>query len=175
VLTRYPGTTLDRAIVHRSWGLFDEGKWYGSRFRFSVLLRAKNLLAGMLQHYALMALQIMMILPPGRWALSKFLNKPGEGSSKEESKEFGVRLKAIGTSESGRKFTAAMSLKGSVYHWTGVFVAEGALEILKGSGGKAIKEGGVVTSACLEDGYVERLEKAGMSVTIQELPEPARL
>lgn len=175
VLISWPGTAVDRAIVHRSWGLFDEGKWYGSRFRFSALLRSRNALTGALQRLALVALQLLLLLPPGRWLLRKFLNKPGEGSSRDESEEFGARFKAVATSESGKRVTAGIELPNCVYYWTGVFVSEAALEILKGTGGKAVREGGVVTSACLEEGYVERLEKAGLSVAIHELPEAAKL
>jgi short subunit dehydrogenase-like uncharacterized protein len=127
------------------------------------------------QHYSLVGLQLLMILPPGRWLLSKVLNKPGEGADREVSASYFAKFKAIATSESGRRVTARVDLMNSVYYFTGLFVAEAALEIVKGSGGRAVREGGVMTSACLEDGYVDRLEKAGLKLVCQELPEIAKL
>jgi short subunit dehydrogenase-like uncharacterized protein len=160
LLIQWPATSIDRAIVHRSWGLFDGGEWYGKDFRFAALLRAQNAFAGALQHYGLTLLQILMLLPPGRWLLRKWLSEPGQGPDRDDSKNFFMKLKAIATTESGRRVVATMDMMDCMYYFTGVFVAEAALTILSGKGGKAVREGGVVTSACLEGGYVDRLSKA---------------
>jgi len=163
--------------VHRSWGLFDGGKWYGKDFRFAALLRARNAITGTMQHYGLTMLQILMLLPPGRWLLSKWLNAPGQGPEREESKNFFMKFKAVATTEMGRRVAATMDMMDCVYYFTGVFVSEGALTILSGKGGKAVREGGVVTSACLEDGYVDRLsnvERLKFAV-VGELDDRAKL
>lgn len=175
VLTTYPGTIMDRSIVHRSWGLFNAGAYYGKKFKFTALLKAKNTFAGTLQHYALTGLSILMMLPPGRWLLRKFVEAPGSGPGREASSKFFCKIKGVATTESGRRLAATLELKNSLYYYTGLFVTEAALEILRGSGGKAVRDGGVVTSATLEDGYVDRLEKAGVSVKIEELPDRAKL
>lgn len=56
----------DRAIVHRSWGLFDNGKLYGSKFRFAEHMRVKNVLVGVLLNLAIAMGMVLLSLPPVR-------------------------------------------------------------------------------------------------------------
>jgi hypothetical protein len=172
IVGNWPGTMMDRAIVHRSWGLFDSGSWYGDKFRFTQLLAAKSTLAGAMRSYGLLFLQIVMLFAPGRWALKKLVYEPGQGPTREEAKKYFLKMKAIGTTESGKRIVAKMDLDGCLYHFTGVFVAEAALEILRGGDNLARKHAGFVTSACLEGGYVDRLSKApGIRILVEDLPE----
>jgi hypothetical protein len=170
-LTSWPGSALDRSIVHRSWGLFGgpEGI-YGKGFRFELLLRAKTAIAAILQAQVFNLLGVLLLLPPGRWILRKMVHPPGEGASREESNKFFMKYKAIATSDSGKRVGGKLNLMNSAYWFTAVFVATAALEILRGNGkSRALKEGGVVTSAMLEQGYVDRLEKVGAKFEIEPL------
>jgi short subunit dehydrogenase-like uncharacterized protein len=172
IVGNWPGTMMDRAIVHRSWGLFDAGSWYGQKFRFTQLLGSKSTMAGAIMSYGMMILQLVMLFPPGRWALSKLAYEPGNGPTREDAKKFYLKMKALATTESGRRLIAKMDLDGCLYHFTGVFVAEAALELLKGGENLATKQKGFVTSACLESGYVDRLLKApGVRITVEELAD----
>jgi len=168
-LTNWPGNSIDRAIVHRSWALFDDGELYGKSFHFAQLLKARNALQAVVQAMVMRSLPILLALPPGRWLLRKMVPSPGDGPSREQTNKMSARYKALAITESGKKITGELVLKGSMYYWTGVFVAEAALELLRGSGGKAKRECGVMTPSTLEAGYIERLAKAGFNVQVKAL------
>jgi hypothetical protein len=170
-LTTWPGAPLDRAIVHRSWGLFGgPDGLYGSKFRFELLFRARNALLAIVQAFSINLFGILMLVPPGRWLLSHALHKAGEGADRESAATHFIKYKAIATSESGKRVSGSLNLMNSAYYFTGVFVVSAALEILRGDGtSKAVREGGVVTSATLEEGYRDRLEKVGAKVVLAKL------
>src|ERR1700712_5487339 len=44
ILCDAPQSSIDAATVYRSWGLFEEGKYYGPNFRFAEYIRAKSAL-----------------------------------------------------------------------------------------------------------------------------------
>lgn len=73
----------DVPIVHRSWGLFDGGRYYGPNFRVSAYQRTRNALTGLGFHLGLIAAFTALIIPPVRWLLKYFVYEPGQGPSKE--------------------------------------------------------------------------------------------
>jgi short subunit dehydrogenase-like uncharacterized protein len=170
-LTTWPGAPLDRAIVHRSWGLFGgPDGLYGGRFRFELLCRARNAVLAVAQAFSINMLGLLFLFPPGRWLLARALHKAGDGADRGTAAGYFIKYKALATSDSGRQVMGRLDLMKSPYYFTGVFVGTAALEILRGDGkSKAMREGGVVTSATLEDGYRERLEKVGAKVEIARL------
>lgn len=70
---------LDRAIVGRSWGLFDSGRYYGDHFSFTEKLRARNTLIATLTHFAMVLAALSILLSPIRALLKKLVYQPGEG------------------------------------------------------------------------------------------------
>lgn len=168
-LTDWPGNSMDTGIVNRSWYLYDGGNYYGKNFHFSVLLKARNAFTATLQAVLMRTLPIVIALPPGRWLLRKLVPEPGGGPTREETKKMTARWKALATTDSGKKITAEVTAKGSLYHWTGVFVAEAALELLRGKGGLAKEKGGFLTPSTLGDGYVERLREAGFDIQVKSV------
>jgi len=75
--------TTDTTLVHRSWSLYDGGKFYGPNFYISPYSRAGSLLKGVLMHFALIFGFMALMLPPVRWLLQRFVYQPGEGPTKE--------------------------------------------------------------------------------------------
>ena len=73
----------DIPIVHRSWGLYDDGKFYGKNFRLSAYSTASNALFGFAFHVTLASVFTAFILPPVRWILKQFVYQPGDGPTKE--------------------------------------------------------------------------------------------
>jgi short subunit dehydrogenase-like uncharacterized protein len=73
----------DIPIVHRTWGFYDDGKFYGKNFRLSTYMTASNALTGFAFHIALAAGFTTLILPPVRWLLKQFVYQPGDGPTKE--------------------------------------------------------------------------------------------
>jgi hypothetical protein len=56
----------NRSIVHRSWGLIDGGKFYGTQFRYSEYMRVRNTFIAVLVNLALGAVVFLLALPPVR-------------------------------------------------------------------------------------------------------------
>lgn len=79
-LTSSPLGPGDTVLVHRSWGLLDDGLLYGSKFFFSSHLRAKNAFTAAAFHIGLFAfLAILALLPPARFVMKQLAPKSGEG------------------------------------------------------------------------------------------------
>ena len=73
----------DIPIVHRSWGLYDEGRYYGENFHLSTYMTARNSLTGFAWHVGLTSAFLSLVLPPTRWLLRRFVYEPGDGPTKE--------------------------------------------------------------------------------------------
>ena len=81
-------------------------------------------------------------------------------------------LTAIGTADSpnGERAIATFKIKGSLYYFTGLAMAEAAMVILRSENYEAKKSGGgFMTPATLGDEYVERLEKVNVEVNVRML------
>ncbi|KAJ9665764.1 hypothetical protein H2201_004072 [Coniosporium apollinis] len=174
VLTDNPQAAPDTTIVHRSWGLYDGGRYYGPRFRFSAWMRARNAFTGVLWHFALSIGMTLLVLPPVRWLLKKLVFQPGDGPSKEASKHDYLEYRAIGVAdeEQGRRAGAEFKYQGNGYYLTGLLMAEAAMVILRGGENQARKMGGgIVTPATLGEEYVERLLGAKVGISARLIDE----
>lgn len=166
ILTTSPQAGSDIGIVYRSWALFDNGEWYGKNFTFNEFFRAPSALIGALIHYVLSFGMVALYFAPVRWLLKKLAYEPGQGQTKEEVAKNEMRYKCIATADGPEK-KRAMSKFGFVgggYYMTGILVVEAAMTVLRGKDNLAKKLGGMVTPACLEMEYVERLKKAGIQI-----------
>lgn len=83
LLTDSISGATDAPIVLRSWSLYDGGRYYGPKFQFSAYMRAKNQLQGLIIHLALAIGALVLIFPPARWLLKRFVYQPGDGPTKE--------------------------------------------------------------------------------------------
>ena len=73
----------DIPIVHRTWGLYEGGEFYGPNFRLDAYMRARNALTAFGFHVLLISGFLALALPPVRWLLKKFVYEPGSGPTKE--------------------------------------------------------------------------------------------
>jgi hypothetical protein len=81
-LTSNPLGPGDVSIVHRSWGLFDEGYLYGKNFVYRAHMRARNALTAVLFHVGLsLTMGLLALVPPLRLVARKFVTQPGDGPS----------------------------------------------------------------------------------------------
>jgi hypothetical protein len=166
ILTDSPQSGSDIGIVYRSWALFSNGSWYGPNFTFNEWLRVPSALMGSIFHYIMAFGMVGLYFAPFRWLLKKFVYQPGQGPTKEEFANNIMRYKCIATSDSAEKKRAVSSFEytGGGYYMTGILVVEAAITVLRGKENLAMKLGGMVTPACLEMEYVERLRKAGIKI-----------
>ncbi|KAF2804023.1 uncharacterized protein BDZ99DRAFT_426225 [Mytilinidion resinicola] len=180
LLTTGPMAGLDTAIVHRSWGLFEQSSAardnpdlsYGPRFRFTEYMRTRNTLVGALISGGFTAFGALLAFPPSRWIIGPLLTHfvlpaPGEGPTEDSTKDDFLHYRAIGVADSKGKerAVAEWEVHTGAYAVTGLTLAEAAMVILKGDlasteAGKM--GGGLLTPATLGDQYVERLKAAGV-------------
>lgn len=179
---------MDAALVFRTWGLTKQEPslqkyFYGPNFTYQEFMKTRNILTGIISHYGLVIGATLLLLPPVRALMRKFIFEPGEGPDKDEAKKDRIEFRAVAKPDvdSGTKKQAfgKLSYTGSMYYrkqfllnsmyrfWfltdnvvTAVLLAQGASTILQDDTVKLT--GGVYTPACLGQGYVDRLEDAGV-------------
>ncbi|KAK6420697.1 hypothetical protein LTR95_016912 [Oleoguttula sp. CCFEE 5521] len=176
--------SVDIPIVHRSWSLYDGGKLYGDKFHFTPYMRASGMLQGLAVHFAMGFGLLALLLPPVRWLLQKYVTQPGSGATKEyaaliiclkeTAKDF-VEWRAIATADSAdptapKRASARWHFNGSLYHMTGILVAEAALAIARDETPAHGMGGGVLTPATLGGKYLDRMKVAGVTVEVATMP-----
>lgn len=161
----------DVPIIHRSWGLYNEGKSYGPNFYFSAYNRTRNSLTGFGAHIALNAMLVALALPPVRWIMSKFVYAPGEGPSKEQVKNEYVEWRTIANADGAdsKRAYGRMRWDGSMYHLTGALLAEAAVTISREKTYAHELGGGMLTPATLGERYLERMKKIGLKTEFRML------
>jgi len=169
ILTNSPQAGSDVGIVHRSWGLFSDGEWYGKKFSFSEFMRVKSGFMGTIVHYIFGFVMIGLYFRPFRWLMKKMVYQPGQGPTKEETKSNRLSYRCIATADdaSRKRAVSTFDYTGGGYYMTGILVAEAAMVVLRGSENLGKKLGGMVTPACLEMEYVDRLRKAGIKIEVE--------
>ncbi|EMC98907.1 hypothetical protein BAUCODRAFT_103474 [Baudoinia panamericana UAMH 10762] len=165
----------DTPIVHRSWGLHDKGKLYGSKFQFNAYQRIGNALYGFGIHLAMALGLLALAVPPVRWLLMLFVYQPGEGPSKEASKHDCIEWRAIAYADTSdpndpRRAMCRMRFEGSMYALTGICVAEAAITIARDKTLAHQLGGGFLTPATLGAPYLDRLKKAGVKTEVRMMP-----
>ena len=170
-LTTSVAGSTDRAIVHRSWGLINDGRTYGSNFQFYEYMAVRNKLIGVAVHLAIAVGMAAIALSPVRWLLRKIVYAPGQGPSKAVTNLEHIEYRAIATADlsgqqSSRAF-ARMRWNGGIYHLTGVLLAEAAMVILREEATARTLGGGLLTPATLGQPFVERLRRAGLLIEVE--------
>ncbi|OTB17708.1 hypothetical protein K445DRAFT_56367 [Daldinia sp. EC12] len=159
------------AVVHRTWGLFKKEPslqkyFYGPNFTYREFIRAKSYLGGMAMHYGIVVSGLLLVLfPPIRKLVRKFVYQPGEGTSKEAQKKECIEFRGVATPDIqpsiGKQAWCKAEFNGGLYYLTGVFASQAACTILQDD---LDLPGGIYTPACLGQGYIDRLNKAGFKM-----------
>ena len=166
----------NEAIVHRSSGLAP--LFYGFNFTYEEYMAVASPARGMLIHFFLAFMTIMLAIPPIR-AIAKMLApySPGAGPEKLASENDVFELRAVAVAEQlsrvPRKAMATIKYEGSLYALTGLLLAEAAATLLDVKAEEEVRakhgKGGFLTPSCLGDRYVERCEKGGMKVEVRQI------
>ena len=175
-LTTSISAAPNTAVVQRSWGLFDGGKLYGSKFQYNEYMRVRNSVVGIATHFALVFAGLALMFPPVRWLAKKFLYAPGEGPEKEATRREYLELHAIATADqdmlSPRRAFAKLRWDGSLYHFTGICLAEAAMVLLNDEKLVQRLDGGLLTPATLGQNFIDRMKHAGLVFEVEMMPEP---
>lgn len=164
-LTSWPMGAANAAIVQRSWGLIDSGKYYGPKFTYDEYASVSNRALGVVVNVALAGLVVLLALPPVRWLAKRLVTQPGQGPTREAAQKEGFEFRCVADADdgSGRRVMGKMVWKGGIYGVTAVYMMEAAASILRDDTEAAKKlNGGILTPACLGVAYADRLRKAGL-------------
>ncbi|OOF98382.1 hypothetical protein ASPCADRAFT_205617 [Aspergillus carbonarius ITEM 5010] len=169
-LTTSPSGLADITIVHRSSTLMPE--FYGPRFYFRQFLRARNAITGILFHFAFLIAITLLILPPVRTLVRKFVYSPGTGPRLEDSVNDHVEYRAVATADQDtskpKRVLGKLRYQGTMYAFTGMSLAEAAMVILENEEKvKKVSRSGIVTTATLGQEFLDRWEKVGCHVETQ--------
>ena len=156
----------NRAIVERSWGLFDRGNFYGQSFQYREYMSVRNAFVGTVVHIAITIGMTSLAFPPLRWLLKKIVTAPGGGPAQEATKNDFLEVRAIATADQDgprpQRAFARLTWKGSIYQLSAVFLAEAALVMLREDTMAEKLGGGLLTPATLGQPFVDRLRNAGV-------------
>ena len=163
------------AVVQRSWGLLDGGKYYGSNFQFYEFMTVRNFWVGALFHIALVIGALALALPPVRWLIKKLVYAPGQGAAREATTKDSIEYRAVATADQGsgkpRRAFGRLRYEGGIYYLTGVFLAEAAMVLLEDKNLVEKLGGGLLTPATLGQHFIDRMTRVGMVLETQMLPD----
>jgi len=83
ILTTSLQASVDRTQVYRTWGLLDDGNYYGNTFRFRPFMTARGIISGFLIHLAITIAVFCLIFPTIRALVRKLIYGPGDGPTLE--------------------------------------------------------------------------------------------
>jgi hypothetical protein len=188
-LTFNPSAMADRAVVMRTWSLFQryggENEHYGERFSFSGYTRVNSLLQGWLSFLGTsVALLFVVVFPPFRWLLSWLAPARGIGPQVSDNEKHFVEWRAVAKADeenegNWNRTTGLMRIDIDVFSCSALLVSEAALSLVgqlaaarseKGVPSLSMRlGGGVLTPASLGWDYVERLKNAGLRTHVELL------
>ncbi|KAI9803254.1 MAG: hypothetical protein M1825_002045 [Sarcosagium campestre] len=161
---------VNRAMVHRSWGLLGSGHIYGPKFHFSEYMKVRNTLLGIIVHFAIGIGLLALAFPPVRWLLRKVIYAPGTGPTKKQTSKELLEFRAVAiadqdVSSPGRAY-ARVRYEGGMYYLTGILVTEAAMVILRGPDDIVARKlgGGLLTPATLGQPFIDGLAKASFGI-----------
>ena len=174
-LTTSITAAANTSVVQRSWGLLDDGRLYGSRFQYNEYMRVRNPVVGIAMHFALAFAGMALIFPPVRWLAKKFVYAPGEGADREARRHEYLEYRAVATADQDRlnprRAFAKLRWDGSLYHFTGVLLAEAAMVLLNDDKLVRRLDGGLLTPATLGQPFIDRMRNAGLVFEAEMVPD----
>ncbi|KAJ7750095.1 Saccharopine dehydrogenase-domain-containing protein [Mycena maculata] len=169
----------NRAIVQRSWGLFEAAAAqdptqlrYGPAFKYDEFLITGGVARALFVTLGITIAFGALSISPMRWLLKKVLPKPGEGPSEEAQRKGFIEVTNLTTAAASPSRPSPIQVKTVMsgqgdpgYSLTAVFLAEAALSIVLATPGALPalgRIGGVLTPAtALGDVFVDRLAASG--------------
>ncbi|KAI1074109.1 hypothetical protein F5B20DRAFT_574351 [Whalleya microplaca] len=109
------------AIVQRSWGLFKEEpslqkEFYGPNFTYREYMKPRHFASGIAMHYSLIVGgMLLMFCSPFRKIVRRYVYKPGEGPSREDSAKDYIEFRGVATPDVEPKSDKQVACK-AYYH-----------------------------------------------------------
>jgi short subunit dehydrogenase-like uncharacterized protein len=167
-------SNTNELIVQRTWGLLDDGKYYGGKFTFHEYQWVGSKLAGFAVHLAITFGLLALTFSPFRWLLKQLVYSPGQGAPKESHKDELLEIRAVAVADQDiprpQKVLSRFRWDGGIYYLTGLLLAEAAMVILRDDTLAEELGGGILTPAMLGQPYIDRLKDAGVTVEAELIP-----
>ncbi|KAF8248242.1 hypothetical protein K440DRAFT_583674 [Wilcoxina mikolae CBS 423.85] len=171
ILTSWIGSTGDRSIVFRSWGLIEEGKFYGEKFSWKEYRRVSNYVSAFSLFILMNIAIIVPLISPLRWLARKILHPgKGEGPSDESRRNHRVEWRGVATvdddSDTPRKAFVRVQSTVDPYNLTALCMVQVANSILFNKSTLAAElGGGILTPATVASTELfELLERGGLMI-----------
>lgn len=170
VTNSFVGRT-NAAIVSRSWGLLDKGSYYGPKFNYKEYITVRNALVGVIVNLTFVLGAVLLAFRPVRWLLQRLVYAPGEGESRENTRNEFVEFRAIATADEEtlhpRRASARFLWKGGHYYLAGILLAEAAMVILRDREPGEQSTGGILTPATLKQPFIDRMRRSGIVLDLE--------
>ena len=165
----------NESIVQRSWGLQDNGRFYGRKFSYAEYQPTGNRATGVATHFFILFFLLALAAKPIRWLVKQFVFAPGQGPTKESTKKELVEFRTIATADQNGSVTkrafGRFRYDGGMYYLTGLLLAEAAMVLLLDDGLTKKLRGGLLTPAMLGQPFIDRLRNAGVIFEAEMLPD----
>ncbi|KAE8404932.1 hypothetical protein BDV37DRAFT_103758 [Aspergillus pseudonomiae] len=168
-----PQGPVDRAIVHRSWGLLEPTTVsYGHNFDFHAWFKIWGPVVAILWHFGGVILAPLILLRPIRKLLPKLWYEPGSGAGQGKIENNWFEYRCVAEADTATKLKSKalvrMRYESDPYIFTAAALGEAARILLWQKDTWAHKlGGGVLTPATLGDHYVSQLRAAGVTIEVQ--------
>ncbi|KNG88131.1 hypothetical protein ANOM_003371 [Aspergillus nomiae NRRL 13137] len=168
-----PQGPVDRAIVHRSWGLLEPtAVAYGHNFDFHAWFKIWGPVVAILWHFGGLILAPLILLRPIRKLLPKLWYEPGSGAGQGKIENNWFEYRCVAEADTATKLKpkalVRMRYESDPYIFTAAALGEAARILLWQKDTWAHKlGGGVLTPATLGDHYVSQLRAAGVTMDVQ--------
>ncbi|KAH7121661.1 Saccharopine dehydrogenase-domain-containing protein [Dactylonectria macrodidyma] len=169
-----PQGLIDRCYVNRSWGLVadSEPATYGENFDFHAWIRMSGPIRAMLWHFTLVISLMLFCVSPIRWLVTRFCFKSGDGPNESfrQKCSFEYRTSGIADNAQGQQVIGRLMFNGDPYLFTALCLGEVALLLSRDASTLTrLQGGGILTTAQLGSTFLDRLEKNGVQIEIQEV------
>ena len=175
VLTTSIMGSSNAAIVQRSWGLLEQGQYYGPKFQYREYMTVRNVFVGVFVHFALVLSAMALLLRPCRWLVKKSIYAQGEGPTEENRKKEAFEWRAVATadttSQNTKRAFGRFRYDGPAYYLAGLLLAEAAMVILRGEQTMKPFSGGVLTPATLGQPFIDRMKQSGVILEVTLLDD----
>jgi short subunit dehydrogenase-like uncharacterized protein len=183
--------TINTRVTRRSIGLRKlldpKGVGYGEQASYNETMPTPSAFWAFAAWISLIFFGILLILPPTRWLLTRFvLPSPGQGPSKERRARTTFEQKVIGVGENGKKAVATISGGDAGYEETAKMASECALmlsqdrsslelnSLVRGPKGATGVIGGFYTPSVVGGRLLaDRLVAAGLGVKVEPYDGPS--
>jgi len=171
ILTSWINNTGDRSVVFRSWGLLDDGKYYGQQFTWKEYMRVSSYVTAFIWMVLLKIAILIPLIIPLKWIVRKLFHPgQGEGPSEEARRTHSVEWRGVALadedSDTPRKAFVRVHSTIDPYTLTAVCLVQVANSILFGENTVAAQiGGGILTPACVASPELFRLlDRAGLKI-----------